>query len=221
MDPRGIDRCVASGRWKRVNRATYVISGAPATWEQRLTAATLSVPGSVASHRSAAALWRCPGFRRSGLELTAPRRVDREGVKVHRTKALGRHEIRRIDGIPMTDPERTVIDVAAVADDELVEAALDHFLSKRLTTIERFERRLSELNGHGWRGTKLVRRLISERNTRDGCAESRLETKLFRTLRAARIRLPSRQVLVYDRKRFIGRVDVAYPDLRLIIEAQS
>lgn len=221
MDARTVDRCVESGRWLRVYPATYVIAGAPTSWKQKLIAATLSVQGSVVSHRSAAALWGCPGFGTGVVELTVPSRVDRPGTKLHRTKSLSRREVRHLDGIPVTDPERTLIDVSAVSGGELVESALDHFLSRRYTTLQRLDARLSHLNGSGWRGTKLVKQLVSERDPRDGHAESRLETKLFRVLRTAKFPLPARQVPIYDGDGFVGRVDVAYPQARLIIEAQS
>ncbi len=221
MSARSVDRCVASRRWIRVYSATYLMAGSPRTWKQALLAATLSVPGAAASHRSAGALWGCPGIEPGSIEISVTRRARRKSFKVHETKSLGSHEIRRREGIPLTDPERTLVDLGSSVGGEALEAALDHLLSSRLTTLERIERRLLEMNGSGWRGTKRLRALVRDRDPGDGNAESRLETKLFRTLRDAKIRLPLRQVEIYNGDRFLGRVDVAYPDRRLIIEAQS
>ena len=140
---------------------------------------------------------------------------------MHRTTQLGRHEIRRRSAIPVTDPERTLIDLGGVASCEAVEAALDHLLATRLTTLVRIRDRLEELTGPGWRGTKILGALVDERSPGDGYGESLLETKLYRVLRSAGLPLPQRQVTIIDGDRFIGRVDMAYPDRRLILEAQS
>lgn len=174
----------------------------------------------MASHRTAARLWDCPGIRPE-VEITSTRALRRRGVEVHRTTRLGPHEIRHRFSIPVTDPERTLVDLSAVAPREIAEAALDHLLAQRLTTVERIKGRIAELDGPGWRGTKHLNALIEERSACGGPAESMLETKLYRLLRAARLPLPQRQVSIFDGKRFIGRVDLAYPDRRLILEAQS
>lgn len=222
MSTAAIDRCVASGAWIRIFPATYVIAGIAGGWKQRVKAATMSVEGSVASHRSAAVLWDCPGFTPGIVELTVSRRAIRAGVKVHETKKLDSREIRRRHGIPVTDPERTLIDLGCVASEELTEAALDHFLSKKLSTLARINSRLCDLNGSGWRGTGVVRELVEMRDPRDGHAESRLETRLCRVLRKAKLSLPKRQVVISnDEGQFVARVDLAYPDRRLVIEAQG
>jgi len=174
-----------------------------------------------ASHRTAAALWECPSCPATTIEVTSLRQLRRNGVKAHQTSRLERSEIRRRPSIPVTDPERTLIDLAAVVDRDSVEVALDHLLSNRFTTVDRIERRLRVLDGPGWRGTRKVRSLLELRRPEDGIAESPLETKLFQVLRRGRVRLPQRQVVITDGTKFVGRVDLAYPEPRLILEAQS
>src|SRR3954467_6263984 len=61
-------------RRARAARGVYLISGSVATWEQRLLAAVMATGhGAAASRRSAAALWRLPGFRRGPIEVTQAR----------------------------------------------------------------------------------------------------------------------------------------------------
>lgn len=221
LSARSIDRLVKAGAWHRAQTATYVVNGAPATWLQAVAAAVLSgAPDAVASHRTAARLWDCPDIS-PAIEITSTRALRRRGVIVHRTSRLGAHEIRQRASIPVTDPERTLVDLSAVASRELAEAALDHLLAQRLTTLERIKGRIVELEGPGRRGTKHLTALLDERSPREGSAESMLETKLYRLLRAAKLPLPQRQVAIFDGKRPVGRVDLAYPDRLLIIEAQS
>jgi very-short-patch-repair endonuclease len=221
LSARSIDRLVKAGAWHRVHTATYVVAGAPATWLQAVAAAVLSgAPDAVASHRTAARLWDCPDIS-PAVEITTTRALRRQGVEVHRTTRLGAHEVRHRGSIPVTDPERTLVDLSAVASREVAEAALDHLLAQRFTTVERIKGRVAELDGPGWRGTKHLKALLVERSRGDGSAESMLETKLYRLLRSARLPLPQRQVSIYDGRRLIGRVDLAYPHARLILEAQS
>ena len=221
LSARSIDRLVEAGAWRRAHTATYVIKGAPATWLQAVAAAVLSgAPDAVASHRTAARLWDCPGIR-PVVEITSTRAIRRQGVEVHRTIRLEAHEVRHRVSIPVTDPERTLVDLSAVASREIAEAALDHLLAQRFTTVERIKGRVAELDGPGWRGTKHLKALLEERSQCDGSAESMLETKLFQLLRSASLPLPQRQVRIFDGGHFIGRVDLAYPHARLVLEAQS
>jgi very-short-patch-repair endonuclease len=155
------------------------------------------------------------------IEITSLRTLERQAVVVHRTTRLERNEIRRRSSIAVTDPERTLVDLGAVVPRDSVELALDHFLANRLTTSARIEERLSALHGSGWRGKKKLRSLLEARRPKERSAESALETKLFQVLRAERLPLPERQVVIRDGNSFIGRVDLAYPAAKLVLEAQS
>lgn len=222
LSERAIARLLSGGSWSLVQPGVYAINGAPGSWLRDVMAAVLSGGSdTAASHRTAAALWECPGFPQDIVEVTSLRALRRRGVTTHRTTRLDRAEIRRRESIAVTDPERTLINLGAVVDRDSVEVALDYFLAKRLTTLERIDDRLEKLNGPGWRGTKKVRALVDMREPHDGCGESPLETKLFQVLRKGRIPLPERQVVIRDGNRFVGRVDFAYPQIRLIVEAQS
>ena len=64
----------SSGRWILVYDGVYRMGGAPKTWRGDLLAACLAAgPSALASHRSAAALWRLPAGRTDVTELTCPR----------------------------------------------------------------------------------------------------------------------------------------------------
>ncbi len=220
LSERGIARLLGSGAWSLVHPNTYAINGAPWSWHRDVLAAVLS-GGVGASHRTAAALWDCPTFAPDNVEITATKQLRRKGVHVHQTMSLATTELRRRNRIPVTDPERTLIDLGAVVGRDRVEVALDHFLAKQLTTLSRIARRIEVLHGPGWRGTKKLKHLLALRNGHRGSGESPLETKFFQLLRAARLPLPERQVVIKDGDRFIGRVDLAYVEARLIIEVQG
>jgi len=60
------------GEWYVICSGVYAIASSPSTWEQRLTAAALSHPGSIVAGRSAAVLLGFDGFSKSRPEILMP-----------------------------------------------------------------------------------------------------------------------------------------------------
>lgn len=181
----------------------------------------LALPGAVVSHRAAAAVWKLPGSDKASLEFTTPRghRAPCAGVIVHRTTDLATPDVVNVNGIPVTSVTRTLLDLGSVVDEETVEIALDAALCRRMTTIDRLQRRLDALGGRGRRGTATLRKLLEERHDHDGVPESALETKtrrVLRLLRKARLPLPECQYEIAP-----YRIDFAYPQYKIAIEAES
>ncbi|HYZ81334.1 MAG TPA: DUF559 domain-containing protein, partial [Solirubrobacteraceae bacterium] len=58
----------------------------------------------------------------------------RPGIRVHRVKALEPRDIRRHQGIPITSPARTLLDIAPDLSDRSLEWALDDAVTRRLTS---------------------------------------------------------------------------------------
>ena len=76
-------------------------------------AATLACgAGSAISHLSAAALWGF-GEKRNEIEVSVPRDCRIDGIRTHVRRGLTARELTRRDGIPVTTPSRTLIDLAA------------------------------------------------------------------------------------------------------------
>lgn len=200
----------------------YRFAAVPSTWHQRAMAAFLwAEDGAALSHRAAAALWGLEGVGRGGVEVLVPttRRVRHRAVKVHSTRILLRRDMRRVEGIPVTAPERTLIDLAGVVDECTLEFALEDALRRGLTTPQRVRRRLEELGGKGRAGTKQLRRLLDVRQARP--AESGLEVRVERFLRARGLaRCFVRQYEAWDGERR-RRLDWAAPDQMVALEAHS
>ena len=71
------------------HQGIWRLASHPVTWHQRLMAATLSMPGSMASHRSAAALWGLEGFNSGRIEVVVEHGTwRRRGVTIHQSKDL-------------------------------------------------------------------------------------------------------------------------------------
>ena len=205
-----IETRLASGRWVLVSRGVYRLAGVPVTWKQRALAACLIAgPGAGVSHRSAAALWAISGFRPGSLEITVPPgRSSRNGLaRVHRSSV---HVVRR-DGVPVTPPARTLVDLAGVVSEVRLEEAIDDVLCRRLVRLEDL------VVPAGRRGSKALRAVLDAWNG-DALPAGVAEMRVVRQLLAAGLPQPVRQYEIWVGGVFVARVDLAYPDDRLAME---
>lgn len=124
-------------------------------------------------------------------------------------------DVTRLGGIPITRPERTLIDLASTLSLDSLEGVLDEFLRRDLAQLPRLAKRLNASNRPG---VRRLRRLVDERRG-SRISESELETRLLRALREEGLPLPVRQFEIRDGDRLIARADFAYPDVKLAIEA--
>ena len=174
-----IQKSPATARWESPYRGVYRLAGAPRSWRQGLLAACLAAgDGAVASHRAAAALWRLPGLDESIFEISVPknRRVRHQGLMVHQLGGLAPLDVTRIEAIPVTNPCRTLIDLAGAVPADTLEEALDDALRRRLVSLSRLRWRLAELGRRGRPGIGTIRTLVQSRAGNDGIPESVLET---------------------------------------------
>ncbi len=111
------------------------------------------------------------------------------------------------------------MDLAAVTDRTAVEAALTEALGQRITTIERLQQALRQGGGRGRRGAKVLRSIVSYIG--DHRPESILELRLLRLIRRAGLPVPISQFTVRRAGEIVARLDFAYPEFLLAIEADG
>jgi hypothetical protein len=208
-------------RIDQVQPRVYRLAGAPRTWESRLLAACLS-SGGWASHLSCARLWNMSDS--DDLHVTIPhaRRARLTDVTVHRSSDVAKeHKLFR-NGIPTLTPMRALVDIGAVADAAAVEDALDRALVQRLFVIASVERALAKLAKPGRSGAGVLRAVLDERALRDGIPDGLLEPRMARLVKKYGLPMPVFQHRVYSKGGvFLGRVDFAYPELRIAIEVDG
>jgi very-short-patch-repair endonuclease len=212
-----------NGVWERVHRDVFRIAGTHSTWRQDLIIASLIWGrGATISHRGAARLWRLASFERIVVELTVPKQRRRRSAPgiVHRG-SLRSFEVTVVDAIPVTTPARTLIDLAAVAEIDAVEEALDDAIGRGLVSIPSVRRRLDALARKGRPGIAAMRALLEARDGSLSVPMSVFETRLLRELKRARIPPPACQYEVRHEGNHIATVDFAWPERRLAIEADG
>lgn len=202
-----IDRRVKQGRLFPVHRGVYALgtpAHAPLAAEQ---AALLACgPAAVLSHLTAGVLWDLLPDRGGEIHVTTPaRRRPPAGVRLHRATAL---EAARRQGLPVTTPIRTLLDLAATADPAQLARALNEAQVRRLISVDAL---LSAAAGR--RGALSLHAALTES---PGFTRSRAERLLLGLVRRAELPRPRTNV------RLEGfEVDAHWPDRRLVVEVDA
>jgi very-short-patch-repair endonuclease len=116
----------------------------------------------------------------------------------------------------VTRPVRTIVDLAGVLDEEALEVAFESARRLRIVTHERVAARLDEVGGRGRVGAAQLHRVLAATEG-EPAAESRLEVKIARLLRATDLPRPVRQhwITVFGQR---YRLDFAWPEIRVALE---
>jgi very-short-patch-repair endonuclease len=213
-------------RWIRLHDGVFRDASAPATWRGDLLAATLAAGiGSAISHRSAAALYELPGGRDDLIELTCLRwkRTLQPNLVVHESRRLDETDIEIVDGIPVTRPERLILDVASIRPyADYLESVTQAARRKRLITYTSTRTMFDRHARRGLKGVAVLRRVLDEWNPESQATESEMETMLLQALRDHGLPEPALQHEVRDTLgNIVGRADAAYPAARIAIEYDS
>ena len=218
VSPSAVDRQVRSGRLEYVHHGVY---GLPHTWDIPLAAETAALlacgEGAALSHHSAIILWGLrPGEARP-IHVTIPGHrgfPNPSGVKVHRSRILKPSDIRIHDGLPVTAPARTILDVAATLPDRDVERVLyEAMFARRLVTAGEIDDILRRAGGHPGR-SRLAR--VAGAGAPLSDTGSPPAEKLLRMIRGADLPEPQTEVPVLG-----YRLDLYWPELNLAVEVDA
>ena len=202
-----------AGEWIVLDTSVYGPATSTPSWKQRLMAACLAGPA-VASHRAAGILWEFPVMPKEVVEVTALRHRRRRSTDVvwHESFHLTDRDVTELDGIPVTRPVRTFLDLAVVMDEKTLEEVLHDGVHRSLLSTPAIWRRWEQL-GPLRRGAGRVRTVL-ERQTSARPPESVLETRFLQLIRDADLPLPLAQFEVPG----VARIDFAHPDSKIAIE---
>jgi very-short-patch-repair endonuclease len=172
-------------------------------------------PGMAAlSHSSAAALFKIGVEQALGVEISRCSRdpVRVPGIKVHRRPALREGWYGYYEGIPITSPVQTLIDLAARHGTRWMERAMNE--ADHLGLVRTVDLRAALDDHPGEPGVARLRRIIDRATFR--YTRSDLEQAFLPLAERAGLQSPRTSVYLNDYE-----VDFHFPELGLVIEADS
>jgi hypothetical protein len=173
-----------SGAWVTVHRGVYRFAGSPVSPESDLLAACLAVEGSLASHQSAAWLWKLASQPppRPTISVRRSARNGRSGLILHRMRDLDGCPGSTWRRIPCTNPLRTIVDLAGVTDPSDLNDVVDRALASHLVTVEGLSAEIFRLSKQGRPGVDVLRRTLTGRGYSHAPSPSVLESRTLRLL---------------------------------------
>jgi very-short-patch-repair endonuclease len=167
--------------------------------------------GAALSHDSAAELYETRRRQRGPIHVSVPyaRNPRIPGIKVHRRKAFETHSH---DGIPVTTAICTLIDLGATLTEPRLERAINETVNRDLLDLD--ELRAAAAEARRRLGARRVLALL-DRDT-FVVTDTRLEQRFARIARRAGLPRPETQARLRA-----GRVDFYWPQLKLVVEADS
>ena len=218
---RCFQRLVEKAVFERVWPEVYVLAGAPDCWGVRAQALLLSVPGSVLSHGSAAAVFAWPFVENHPPTVTGPPNgiKSRPGVKLHRSEQLAGFTTLH-KGWPVTTPARTIIDLSSDLSVGQLGALVDKACMNGTLQLQAIRQTLDEMSTQGLPKISRIREVLATRIVDDKNVESHFELRTLRLLRGSGLPKPVLQHVVHVFGRTY-RLDMAYPEIKVAIEVDG
>jgi very-short-patch-repair endonuclease len=168
----------------------------------------------VLSHGSAATLWGIRAEPTNLIEISVPFSSGRRrpGVRVHRRPTLRSSDLTVRDGIPVTGPVRTLIDIARRLDPPRLERAINEADRLELVDPETLFAALEEYPGQP--GVGPLRDILGRRTFR--LTDSELERRFLPLAAAAGLPVPLTRQCLNGFK-----VDFYWPNLGLVVETDG
>jgi very-short-patch-repair endonuclease len=180
LDKGAIQHRLAAQRLQRLWRGVYAFGHQELTRQGRLIAAVYACgPGAALSHLTAAVEWEMLLREGEGLDITVPARTgraQRPGIRLHCVRRRHPDDVTVRDGIPITTPARTLIDLDAVVSDRLVERALEQAQIGGLLPPGALESAIERSSG---RKTRTLRSLIARERRLSTITRSELEERML------------------------------------------
>jgi very-short-patch-repair endonuclease len=182
------------GRLHRLHRGVYAVGHTALSWEARCLAAVLARPGSVASHRTAAWIHGLLRYRPGTIHLTAPTRQRAKRDFVVHYARLDPEDHLFVDGIRVTSPARTVLDMAAKEPRWKLDRMLKLADDRKLLDRRRFEALAARTGGHPGRARFAI--ALDAYKPETATLRSDLERRFRRLVLAAGLPTPQANVVV-------------------------
>jgi very-short-patch-repair endonuclease len=213
----------ANGTLHRVHRGVYAVGHRALTRKSFWMAAVLACGrGAILSHGDAAELWemRRPssgGANGSPIDVAVPSGGagrTRRGLTVHRLRTLRDEETTTEDGIPVTSPARTLLDLATALPRRQLERAIDE--ADRLRRCNEQDL-IGILAAHEHQpGAGVLRAVLGQHRVGSTATRSELEERFLALCLKRRLPPPAVNVPVLD---YV--VDFLWQEVDLVVEVDG
>ena len=199
---------------------TFLIAGAPRQPITRYWAATLALPNSVLGTRAAANIHWFDGFTAVPPELIVASGTHSlvNGITVRRRDDLLERHRCTVDGLAVTTIPRTVLDLAAYLPWVELSRLVDDLVDHRRISIHLLFDEFDRIARRGRNGSVALRRVLEPRLVNSTHTKSELERRGREFLRRHGLPDPVEEFRPPWAGPALARVDLAYPDLKVVIE---
>lgn len=199
-----------------MHRGIYAVGHTALSDDARELAAVLAYgPRAALSNRSAGYRWRMVERRPEHINVAVALRNarPRPGIRLHRTATLRRGDVRRLDGIPLTSPARTVLDLASELSSDELEGIVAASLRRGIVAKAQLRAQLARNPGRT--GTPALRAVLDQAA---GAAftRSRAERRMLALVRSAGLPAP-----LVNARRHGYELDFLWPEQRLVVEVDG
>jgi hypothetical protein len=212
---RSIQHRVGTGRLHLVIRGVYAVGWPQLTPKRRWMAAVLACgDGALLSHRSAAALLEITSGHTGPVDVSVRRQFGRRRVGIHARSrpSLPDEDVTVRDGIPVTTPARTLLDLATELGPRALERAVNEADKRDLIDPEELRGALAGYAGEP--GVRALRSLLDRDTFR--LSDSDLEIYFAPIAAAAGLPPPLTKQMLNG-----FEVDFHWPELGLVVETDG
>jgi very-short-patch-repair endonuclease len=211
-----IDHRLTQLRLHPVHRGVYLVGHPlPPPMAREMAAILACGRDAVASHDTAGGIWGFRSPKPGRIDITVLSRCcrSRPGVRLHSTNRIDARDVRRADGIPLTAPSRTLLDLAGSLTPSELAHAFEQARIMRLVRPDDLTAALERFPGR--RGTAAIRRLLDS-NVRPAFTRSEAEARLLTLLRAAGLAPTAVNTCIVGRE-----VDMLWRPEHLVVEVDG
>jgi very-short-patch-repair endonuclease len=203
---------VARGWLRRRFRGVYLVGPLHTPQTDAMAAALAAGAGALVSHSAAAVLWGLRPEREGSIDVTVSGRKIRErpGIRVHRGRVCAGDATRQ-QGVPVTSPARTLLDLAATLPQRELDRAVEQAQVHRRVSAHSLNEQFSRYPTH--RGTAALTDAI---RPDPALTRSEAERRFLELIRAARLPEPEANVNVGGYE-----VDFLWRSEKLIVEVDG
>jgi very-short-patch-repair endonuclease len=215
IGPGAVETRVRRHQLHRLHRGVYAVGHTALVPLAREMAAVLACgPDSAISHRAAAVVLRLLERPGALIDVTVRRsNRSRPGLRIHRSRALLPADVCWHEGIPVTTPNRTLVDLAETEPARDLERAFDEAITQRLTTYPSVSAAVERSRGR--QGVSKIRELLA-RSMEPTLTRSEAEERCLALIREAALPAPEVNGVIAGH-----RVDFSWREEALILEVDG